>query len=158
MSMLLWDVTPCGLVDIPTFRRHILPPASAPRMEAVYSFETLVSTYKSTQCHNPEDRHRHWFDDLVSFLGLTFWNWWNYFTLRSSVCVCVCVCVRARECACVRVRVCVCGGDWYLMRDVETLWMWSDYRPTVLHIRFESCAGPGIWHPFLLICDPIIKM
>jgi hypothetical protein len=27
--------------------------------ETVCSSETLVSTYKFTRCHNPEDQHRH---------------------------------------------------------------------------------------------------
>jgi hypothetical protein len=31
---------------------------SALKMEAVRSSEMLVLTYKSTQCHNPEDQHR----------------------------------------------------------------------------------------------------
>jgi hypothetical protein len=29
------------------------------KMEAVYSSETLVSTYNSVRRYNPEDRHRH---------------------------------------------------------------------------------------------------
>jgi hypothetical protein len=32
---------------------------SAPKMETECSSETLVSTYKSTQCYCPEDQHRH---------------------------------------------------------------------------------------------------
>jgi hypothetical protein len=38
MMMIFWDVTPCGLVD---------------RYQCFS--ETLVSTYKSTQHHNPEE-------------------------------------------------------------------------------------------------------
>jgi hypothetical protein len=40
-------------------RRDILPPSSGLEVEAVYSSETLVSTYKSTRRYNPEDQNRH---------------------------------------------------------------------------------------------------
>jgi hypothetical protein len=42
----------------PTFRINILPPSSVPKMEAVCSSETSVSTYKSKRRYNPEDLQR----------------------------------------------------------------------------------------------------
>jgi hypothetical protein len=41
--MVFWVVTPCGLVAL--------------KMEEIFSSETLVSTYKSTRRHNPQDHH-----------------------------------------------------------------------------------------------------
>jgi hypothetical protein len=51
----------------PTFWRNILPPSSGLKMDAVCSFKTLVLTYKSIWCHNPEDHHEH-FDVCALFL------------------------------------------------------------------------------------------
>jgi hypothetical protein len=51
-ALLFWGVTPCGLVS-----RNILSILFL-KMEAIRSYETLVCTYESTRCHNPE-RHRH---------------------------------------------------------------------------------------------------
>jgi hypothetical protein len=39
--------------------RNILPTAEAMNTEAVCSSKMLVSTYKSTQCWNPEDQHQY---------------------------------------------------------------------------------------------------
>jgi hypothetical protein len=38
---------------VPTFRKSILPPSWRLNMEAVCSFEMLLSAYKTTRCHNP---------------------------------------------------------------------------------------------------------
>jgi hypothetical protein len=51
-------VTPYSLVgNLTKFRRNVTPPStsSALKMEATCSFETLVTTYKTTRRHNPED-------------------------------------------------------------------------------------------------------
>jgi hypothetical protein len=40
-----------------TSERNILPPSSGIKMEAACSSKTLISTYKSTQHHNPENQH-----------------------------------------------------------------------------------------------------
>jgi hypothetical protein len=50
------------------FRRDIdLPaPSSGLNTETVCSSETLVSTYKSTRRHNPEDQHLHRCEDVKS--------------------------------------------------------------------------------------------
>jgi hypothetical protein len=45
--------------QVPTFRRNVLPPSSALKIEAICSSETLVSTYKSIWHFYPEDQHRH---------------------------------------------------------------------------------------------------
>jgi hypothetical protein len=37
------------------FRRNVLAPFSLLKMEAVYSSETLVTTYQTTRCHAPEE-------------------------------------------------------------------------------------------------------
>jgi hypothetical protein len=39
--------------------RGILPPFSAPKMEATHSYETLLSAHKTTWCHNSEDHNLH---------------------------------------------------------------------------------------------------
>jgi hypothetical protein len=46
-------------------------PSSALKMEAVCSSETMISTYKSTRRHNPEEQHRHLHrrENLISYLG-----------------------------------------------------------------------------------------
>jgi hypothetical protein len=51
---------------IPTFQRNLLPSPSG-LMEAVCSSKTLVSTYKSTWCYNPEDQHRHLYNCQKGF-------------------------------------------------------------------------------------------
>jgi hypothetical protein len=45
--------------EVPTFRRNILPPYSALKMEAVCSSKTLVCIYKSSRLYNPKHQHRH---------------------------------------------------------------------------------------------------
>jgi hypothetical protein len=61
---------------IPAFRTYILLPTSGPKMEAVCSSETLVSTYKSTRYYNPEDqqRHTHCRENRKSHSCITFSN------------------------------------------------------------------------------------
>lgn len=50
-------VTRCRLLE-QTFRRNILFPSSRLKIETVYYFETLLSTYKITRRHNSEQQHR----------------------------------------------------------------------------------------------------
>jgi hypothetical protein len=52
--------TPCGLVVISMFLRNILPTFHFnPEEGGVIFLRKLVSTYKSTQRHSPEDQHAH---------------------------------------------------------------------------------------------------
>jgi hypothetical protein len=51
--------------EIQTFRRNILSPSSALKLEVVCSTETLVSTYKSTRRYYPEEQHP-WGTEMAS--------------------------------------------------------------------------------------------
>jgi hypothetical protein len=54
--VILWVMTPCNLIYVvwlPAFWRNILPLSCTLKVEAIYSSETLVSTYQPTSCHNP---------------------------------------------------------------------------------------------------------
>jgi hypothetical protein len=50
--MVMWVVTPCCLAG--GCQRF-----GGIEMEAIRSSETLVTIYKTTRLHNPEDYHRH---------------------------------------------------------------------------------------------------
>jgi hypothetical protein len=54
MSMVVfWVVMPYGVVG--GYQHNILPASSALKMEALFSFETLVPTYESAWYHHAED-------------------------------------------------------------------------------------------------------
>jgi hypothetical protein len=59
--LVFWLVTPNGLVsEYQCFGgMYCLSTTSALKMKALCSSEVLVTTHKSTQCYNPEDRHWH---------------------------------------------------------------------------------------------------
>jgi hypothetical protein len=56
--MVFWVVTP-----LTTFRRNVSSPSSGQKIKAINPSETLVTTCKTKQCHNPEDQNRHRPDD-----------------------------------------------------------------------------------------------
>jgi hypothetical protein len=61
------DISTCGLVctyvvtNFPEKRNSFtdMVEVKTLKMEAILSSETLVTTYKTTWCHNPEDPNRH---------------------------------------------------------------------------------------------------
>lgn len=49
---------------VPTFRSNIQPPSSGLKIEALLSSETLVTTYETPRCHNPEDQNTNKFNNI----------------------------------------------------------------------------------------------
>jgi hypothetical protein len=59
--VVFWVVTPCNLV-LTNISEHVSPLSSLTstlKMEVIRSSETLVSSFKTIRCHNPEDRNPH---------------------------------------------------------------------------------------------------
>jgi hypothetical protein len=46
-------------IDVVIVGYDAVSPSSALKKETLCLSETLVSTYRSTRCHNPEEQHRH---------------------------------------------------------------------------------------------------
>lgn len=70
------DLTGYGTIQsdiwLPAFWRNILPLSYILKVEAIYSSETLVSTYQPTWCHNPlhHNMHFHYYGNLTSSYGI----------------------------------------------------------------------------------------
>jgi hypothetical protein len=51
----MWQMM--GDTRLPTFHRNILPPHFTLNMETVRFFQTLISTFMTTRCHNSQDHN-----------------------------------------------------------------------------------------------------
>jgi hypothetical protein len=59
VAAVFWVMTSCSFIVVPTFQRNLLRHLrSRVKIEVVSSLETLVRTYQTTRCHNPQDRNR----------------------------------------------------------------------------------------------------
>jgi hypothetical protein len=56
LMLVVWVVTPCGLID---GNERFGGMIGTLKKETAGSSETLVTSNKTTQCHNSEDQHRH---------------------------------------------------------------------------------------------------
>lgn len=57
MSFVIVWVVNLVVLCLLTFQRNISP-QSALKIEAIFSSETMITTCKNTQCHNPDDHNR----------------------------------------------------------------------------------------------------